>query len=79
MFCTGARRSQRTRFEQLDFALLYDLIAVDCQILQDRLCDMDALIRRDPFLVQVRAAVALGVLDESRMDRIGDENFDRLV
>ena len=70
MFGTWARRSQRIRFERLDFALLYDLISVDCQILQDRLCDMDALIRRDPFLVQVRAAVALRVLDESRMDRI---------
>jgi hypothetical protein len=31
-----------------DLAFLYGLISVDCQILQDRLCDMDALIWRDP-------------------------------
>jgi hypothetical protein len=57
----------------------HDLISVSRQILKDRLGDVDALIGRNPFIVEVWAAIAFGVLDEGRVNRIRSKNCDRLI
>ncbi|MBR1194075.1 hypothetical protein JQ609_32495 [Bradyrhizobium sp. AUGA SZCCT0169] len=75
---SGLAAVNASGFERLDLALLYDLISVCRQVLKDCLGNMDALVWRYPFIVQVRTAVAFGILDESRVDRIGDEYFNRL-
>jgi hypothetical protein len=55
--------------------LLHDLISVGHEIQKDGLGDMSALIRRDPFIVQVRTPVAFGVLNERGVDSIGDQDL----
>src|SRR6266403_1240125 len=55
--------------------LLHDLISVGREIQKDGLGDMSALIRRDPFIVQVRTPVAFGVLNERGVDSIGDQDL----
>jgi hypothetical protein len=63
----------------LDEPFLHDLISVGRQIEKYGLGDMRALIGRDPFIVQVRPAVALGILDEGRVDRVRNQYLDRSV
>jgi hypothetical protein len=60
-------------------AFLHDLISVGRQIQKDGFGDVLALVRRNPLIVQVRTAIALGLFDKRRVNCIGDEYFDRLI
>src|SRR5882757_2278298 len=57
-------------------ALLNDLISVGGQIQKDGLGNMRALVRCNPFVVQVRTTIAFGVFDKGRVNRVGDEDFN---
>src|SRR5437879_3920150 len=40
---------------------------------------MRALVRRDPFVVEVRTAVALGIFDKGTMNGVRNQCFDSLL
>src|SRR5216684_2119788 len=73
---TGLAAANALEFERLDAALLHDLISVGRQIQKDGLGDVGALVRRNPLLVQVRTAIALGIFDKRCMNGISDEYFN---
>jgi hypothetical protein len=54
---------------------LCDVIAVGIKVQKYRFGDVRALIRRNPFIVHIRTAIALGIFDESRMNGIRDQYF----
>src|SRR5882724_9274821 len=74
---TGQNRGQQTPGVR-SAALLYDPISAGRQILKDRLSDMCALVRRDPFVVEVRTAIALGIFDKGAMNCVRNQRFDSL-
>jgi|SRR5712671_6746330 len=51
-------------------ALFHDLISVGRQIPKDGFGNVRALVRSNPLIVQVRAAVAFRVLDKRRVDQL---------
>src|SRR6266404_4425466 len=57
----------------------YNLKSVGCEVQKNRFGNMRALLGRNPFIVQVRTAITLGIFDESRMNSVGDQFFYRNV
>src|ERR1700704_1647878 len=79
LVCTIGRRVNWMQMRRMGSAtLLHDAISAGCQILQDRLGDMCALVRRDPFVVEVRTAIALGIFDKGAMNCVRNQRFDSL-
>src|SRR5207249_1202786 len=59
-------------------SLLRNLKSVGVQVQKYRFGDMRALLWRDPIIVQIRTAIALGVFDKSRMNGVRNQFFYRV-
>ena len=49
----------------------HNLESVGGQVQKDSLCNLRAVLRRNPFIVQVRTAITLWVFDKRRMNGVG--------
>src|SRR5436189_3461177 len=56
-------------------SLLRNLKSVGVQVQKYRFGDMRALFWRDPVIVQIRTAIALGIFDKSRMNGVRNQFF----
>jgi hypothetical protein len=54
---------------------LHNMIAVRFQFQHNCLCDVSALIGRNPLVIEVLTSISLRVLDERRVNCIGNEHF----
>src|SRR5437588_9660185 len=57
---------------------LRDVIAVGLEVQNYRFGNACALISRNPLIVHIRTAIALGIFDKSRMNGICDQYFYRV-
>jgi hypothetical protein len=75
----SVHRSDRFYLCRAEFSpsVFYNRIPVSGEIQQYRLCDLDALVVRDPVIVEVRATIAFGKFDKCGMDGVRDQNFYR--
>src|ERR1700676_550370 len=82
--CGGSRRWSPGRHPLSPAAdkvlgFLHDLVSVGRQFQKYGLGDRFALLGRNPFVVQVRSAIALGIFDKCRVNGIRNELFDRVI